>query len=153
MNRIARIIFTGVIAGLVLFVVGNATEILLSFFLRVPETTGKLDLAATILVTFLLDLIIGLLITFAYGIIKNGLAANRVFRVFSLALVLILINAFPRAADAYIAVPIPNTAIVSWFAGWILEAVLVSFAIVMLYPMKKKTGLKENQKTENPADY
>jgi hypothetical protein len=153
MNRVARIVFTGIIAGLVIFIVGNATEIILSFFTRTPETTGKLDLVTTILVTFLVDLIAGLFITFTYGIVKNGLTANRVLRALSFALVLFLINVFPRAAEAYIGIPIANTAIVSLFAGWVVEAILVSFVIVLLYPERKKPNLKKNQKPEESALY
>jgi len=155
MNRIARIVFTGLIAGLVIFVAGNVVDVLSSFIIRAPETTGKLDLAATILLTFLFDLIAGLLITFAYGIVKNGLPANRIFRALTYAGVLILVNTLPRAADAYVGVPIDNAVVVSWLVSWILEAVLAASLIILLYPDGKKpskgTKMPESEPDASPA--
>lgn len=152
MNRIARIVFTGLIAGLAIFIVGNVVEILSSFIIRAPETTGKLDLASTILLTFLFDLIAGLFITFAYGIVKNGLAANRVFRALTFAGVLVLVNVLPRAADAYVGVPIDNAVVASWLVSWILEAVLAAFLIVLLYPGKKKPAARKVKVPETKPD-
>jgi hypothetical protein len=149
MNRVARIIFTGLIAGLVIFVAGNVVDVLSSFIIRAPVTTGKLDLAATILLTFLFDLIAGLLITLAYGIVKNGLPANRVFGALIYAGVLILVNALPRAADAYVGVPIDNVVLLSWLVSWTLEAVLAAFLIVLLYPGGKKLKPAEGKTPES----
>ncbi|UCE27673.1 MAG: hypothetical protein JSW52_02670 [Candidatus Coatesbacteria bacterium] len=148
MNRIARIVFTGLIAGLAVFVVGNVVEVLSSFVVHAPETTGKLDLAATILLTFLFDIIAGLLITFAYGIVKNGLAANPVFRALTFAGVLVLVNALPRAADAYVGVPADNAVIATWLASWILEAVLAAFIVILMYPREKKLKPPKGKKPE-----
>jgi len=152
MNRIARIVFTGIIVGLVIFIVGNVVEELSWFIVRAPKTPGKLDLAATILLTFLFDIIAGLLMTSAYGIVKKGLAANRVFRALTFAGVLVLVNALPRAADAYLYVPINNAVVATWLVSRVLEAALAAFIIVLLYPRKVKRESSEVEKRKRGPD-
>lgn len=148
MNRVARVVFTGVLAGLAIFIIGNVADITGSFFLKAADTAGKTDVAATVLLTFLFDILIGFFITVAYGIVRRGLPANRVFGAISFAAVLVLAGALPRTADAFLWVKIPNAALSVWLAGWIIEAAVASFVIVLLYPTKGKPAQAE---TAEPA--
>jgi hypothetical protein len=144
MNRVARIVFTGILIGIGVFIIGNLTELLTSYIIRAPETAPKMGPAISIFLTFLFDLVVGLLITVAYGILRSGLPANRILRALTFAVVLIFVNAVPRAADAYIGIPIPNTVVAVRLAGWVAEAFLAAFLVTLIYPGKKKpAGPKE----------
>lgn len=152
MNRIARIVFTGILAGLTFFIVGNIIELSTSVFIPSPETGIKMGVAVSIFLTFLFDIIAGLLITFAYGIVCTGLGSNRVVKGLSFAAVLFFVSAVPRAAEAYLSVSVPNATIASWFVGWAIEGVFGAFIIALSYPEKKPTVATDATGAKTPGE-
>jgi len=133
MEKIGRMVLLGVIAGLLVSVIGTVARLVASSWTADYPGLREADFQA-VLVGFLLDLVAGWLFVAAYAIFHKGAAAPRWKSGLLFWFLLMFIGVFPRAADFYRIFTLPGKAVLTWGGAWTLQAFVVAALIILFYP-------------------
>lgn len=137
MEKLGRILLVGVVAGLVLSILGTVTQLVLSPFKGELEGFFRHQDFEIVLLGFFFDLAIGFFYVSAFAIFR-GACPERFWKKFVLFwLLLLLIGVVPRAADVYRYFKFPDMLVLAWLVSWAVEAFVVTALVVLLFPRPK----------------
>jgi hypothetical protein len=143
MEKIGRILLVGVVAGLVLSILGTVS---LGTVSRLALTPLAVDIEIflkeqgfqLVLIGFFFDLAIGFLYVLAFALFKRACPANFVSRFLLFWLMLVLLGVVPKVADVYRFFKAPDFLVLAWLVSWAFQALVVAVVIALLYPKDKK---------------
>jgi hypothetical protein len=144
MERLGRILLVGVVAGLVLSIMGTVTHLVLSPF-RVDVADFFKDQGFEIvLLGFFFDLVIGFLYVLAFAIFRGACPENYWKKFVLFWFLLLLIGVVPRAADVYRYFKFPGVLVAAWLVAWAVEALVVTALVVLLFPKSNARAQEGN---------
>jgi hypothetical protein len=141
MEKLGRILLTGVVAGLALSILGTVTHLLVTPLTVDVEYVFKEQGFEIVLLGFFFDLAVGFFYVLAFAIFRGACPKQFWKKFVFFWLLLLLIGVVPRAADVYRYFKFSNLLVLAWLVAWALEALVVTAIVVILYP-KAKAGVQ-----------
>lgn len=140
MPRSGRVLLIGVAAGFVLSIYGTASRLLLT-----PVTVGstaalKANNFQSVLLSFFLDVVLGVLFVGAYYIFFGRNGTPWLKRFLSFGGMLAFAGVLPRVITVYKYFAVTDKLVAAWAGVWLLEAVVMALLISLLYPLTAKRG-------------
>ncbi len=144
MERLGRILLVGVVAGLVLSIMGTVTHLVLSPLRVDVADFFKEQGFEIVLLGFFFDLVIGFLYVLAFAIFRGACPENYWKKFVLFWFLLLLIGVVPRAADVYRYFKFPDVLVLAWLVAWAAEALVVTALVVLLFPKSKARAQEGN---------
>lgn len=147
MEKLGRILLTGVVAGLALSIMGTVTHLLVTPLTVDVERVFRDQGFEIVLLGFFFDLAIGFFYVLAFAIFRGACPKRFWTKLVFFWLLLLLIGVVPRAADVYRYFRFPDLLVLAWLVAWAVEALVVTALVVILFP-KDKGGAQGDTKSE-----
>jgi hypothetical protein len=136
MRKFGRIVVVGLAGGLVVFLWGTASHLVLSPFAVGSNVFREADLAR-VLWSFGLNLVLGFFYVAAYALVNGGHERGMGRRLLNFFGLLFLMGVAPRALISYRYFELPARAVAGWTISWTVEALLVALIVALWWPRPK----------------
>ena len=138
MKKLGRIVIVGIAGGLIVFLWGTASHLVLSPFALASNVYRETEFVR-VCWSFAMNLVLGFFYAGAYALVNGGKDYRAGRRVLTFLGLLFLMGVAPRALIAYRYFGLNLPAVLGWTISWTVEAILVAIAVVLLWPRPKVT--------------